>query len=75
MWQWYKKYYCFLVEDVGCDLTSGEGPHGIPSTGNPEDDGHGTQTPTEWDMGISTHRGGAGDGRTIIYRGVYLPQP
>ena len=42
---------------MGGDPPAGEGPRVIPPPGGPADGRHGTLTPIEWDMGISTIRG------------------
>ena len=53
------------------DPPAGEGPCGLPPPGGLSDGGHGTWTPVEWDMGISTHWDSADDSGNIIDQGVY----
>ena len=63
------------VQDVGTDPLSVENPRGCPPLGGTSDDGHGPQKSTGWDMGVLTHWGGAGNGGSGQYQGVYLPPP
>ena len=50
------------VRDMGGNPPSGEIPRGLPPPGGLEDGRHRLRTSTGWDMGVSTHRGGSGNG-------------
>ena len=71
-WEDYGKTLCgggsigdiVWVGDVSDDPLDVEGPRGIPPPGVPADGGHGIQMQIERYMGISTHLGGTGNGRT-----------
>ena len=60
---------------MGGDPPAGEVPFWLPPPGVPEDGRHGPLTTIGHYMGISTHWGGAGDGGTRRYWGVYLSPP
>ena len=48
-------------------------PQGVLSLGGATDGRHGPQNSMRWDMVVTTHWGGAGNGGTIGDWGIYLP--
>ena len=60
---------------MGSDPPFGEIPQGVSPLGGAADGGHGLQMSARWDMGVTTHWGGAGNGGTGGYWGIYCPPP
>ena len=55
---------------MGSDPLAVDGHRGFPPPGSTEDGGYGPRTPMGWDMGVSTHWGGYGDGGTRLDWGI-----
>ena len=63
------------VQDVGYDPPVGEISRGVSPPGGAADGGHGPQTSVGWDVSVTTHWGGAGNGVTGGDCGIYRLPP